>query len=159
MANGGGRDESDIRDGGDMCINEVNVNQGTVSEVSLANPVNQAEQGTTKDVMEKSMLDEVVGPSLVGLKASDGPINESGNNRSQGADKQRMWTKRARMDYGPVETLKESAKLILGKCMNTTQQQASCDNLEEQAGKRLKTEDVPQSTEVAGVSKHPCRAQ
>ena len=122
MANGGGRDESDMRDGGDMCINEVNVNQGTVSEVSLANPVNQAEQGTAKDVMEKSRLDEVVGPSLVGLKASDGPINESGNNRSQGADKQRTWTRRAHMDYGPVETLKESAKLILGKCMNTTQQ-------------------------------------
>ena len=40
-ANGGGRDESDIRFGGDMCINEVNVNQGIVPEISMANPVNQ----------------------------------------------------------------------------------------------------------------------
>lgn len=40
-ANGGGGDESDIRDGGDMCINEVNVYQGIVPEISLANPVIQ----------------------------------------------------------------------------------------------------------------------
>ena len=57
------------------------------------------------------------------------------------------------------ENLKENAKLILGKRMNTTQQQASCDSLEEQAGKRFKTEDVSQSIEAAGVSKHPCLAQ
>ena len=82
MANGGGRDESEIRDGGDMCFNEANVNQGTGPEVSLAYPVNQAEQGMAKDVMGKSTLDEMVGPNLDGLKALDGPINESGNNRS-----------------------------------------------------------------------------
>ena len=120
MANGGSKDELEIRDGGDMCINEANVNQGTVPEVLLAYPVNQAEQGMAKDVMEKSTLDEMVGPNLDGLKALDGPINESGNNKSQGADKQWTWTRRTRMDYGPVENLKENAKLILGKRMNTT---------------------------------------
>ena len=92
--------------------------------------------------MEKSTLDEVLGPSLVGLRASDGPMNESGNNRLLGPEmraldrptnesgndkllapeKQRTWTKRTRMDYGPVETLKESANLVLGKQTNQTQQ-------------------------------------
>ena len=72
--------------------------------------------------MEKSTLDEVLGPSLVGLRASDGPTNESGNNKLLGPEKQRTWTKRTRMDYGPVETLKESANLVLGKQTNQTQQ-------------------------------------
>ena len=92
--------------------------------------------------MEKSTLDEVLGPSLVGLRASDGPMNESGNNRLLGPEmraldrptnesgndkllapeKHRTWTKRTRMDYGPVETLKESANLVLGKQTNQTQQ-------------------------------------
>lgn len=36
--------------------------------------------------MEKSTLDEVLGPSLVGLRASDGPMNESGNNRLPGPE-------------------------------------------------------------------------
>jgi len=71
--------------------------------------------------MEKNTLDEVLGPSLVGLRALDGPMNESGNNRLPGFDKQRTWTRRARMDYGPMETLKESAKLVLGKRMNQAQ--------------------------------------
>ena len=86
------------------------------------------------------MLDEVLGPSLVTLIASngptnesgnnrlpgpemralDGPTNESGNNRFPGPKKQRTWTRRARMDYGPVETLKESAKLVLGKRTSQT---------------------------------------
>ena len=34
-----------------------------------------------KDVMEKRTLDEVVGPSRDGLRALDGPTNESGSNR------------------------------------------------------------------------------
>lgn len=92
--------------------------------------------------MEKSTLDEVLGPSLVGLRASDGPTNESGNNKLLGPEmrasdgptnesgndkllapeKQRTWTKRTRMDYGPVETLKESANLVLGKQTIQTQQ-------------------------------------
>nr|POE96112.1 hypothetical protein CFP56_23483 [Quercus suber] len=71
--------------------------------------------------MEKSTLDEMFGPSMVGLGTSDGPTNESGNNRPQGLDKQRTWTRRAHMDFGPVENLKEGAKSVLGKRINQAQ--------------------------------------
>ena len=177
--NGGGGDESEIRDGGDVRINEANVYQEIVPEVSLANPVIQGKQSTAKDVMEENTLDKLFGPSSVGLRAADGltkvsgnneslgpelrasngPPNDSGNNKIQGLEKQRMWVRRARMDYGPVENLKENANVVLGKRMNQTQQQVTLDSSEEQAGKRHKSEVVSQSTEAAGVLEHPYRAQ
>ncbi|KAK7843803.1 hypothetical protein CFP56_011894 [Quercus suber] len=120
-AHGGGRCESDTRGGADKCINDDNVNKGLAPEISLANPVSQEAQSTDKDVMEKSTLDEMFGPSMVGLGTSDGPTNESGNNRPQGLDKQRTWTRRAHMDFGPVENLKEGAKSVLGKRINQAQ--------------------------------------
>lgn len=63
------------------------------------------------------------------------------------------------MDYGPMENLKENAKLTLGKRMNTTQQLAGSDSPEEQTGKKQKTDIDPHSIEAAGVSEHLCRAQ
>ena len=99
---------------------------------------------------------ELLGPEL---RASDGPSNDSGNNKIQGLEKQCTWIRRARMDYGPVENLKENANVALGKRTNQTQQQVFLDNSEEQAGKRHKSEVVSQSTEAAGVSEHPFRAQ
>ena len=63
------------------------------------------------------------------------------------------------MDYGPVELQKEGAKSILGKRINQGQQQVSLDSIDEQAGKKVKTRDVSQSIEAAGVSEHPCQAQ
>ena len=80
-AYGGGRGESDTRVGVDKCIDDDNVNKGIASKISLANLVNHGEQYTGKDVMEKRTLDEVVGPSRDGLRALDGPTNESGSNR------------------------------------------------------------------------------
>lgn len=62
------------------------------------------------------------------------------------------------MDYGPVELQKEGAKSILGKRINQGQQQVSLDNIDEQAGKNVKTGDVSQSIEAAGVSEYPCQA-
>ena len=88
MVNDGGRDESVIRDGEDMRFNEANMNQGSGPEASLAYPMNQAVQSTDKDVMEKNTLDGLVRPDLDGLKASDGLIDESGKNKSQGVEKQ-----------------------------------------------------------------------
>ena len=52
------------------------------------------------------------------------------------------------MDYGPMELLKKGAKSIMGKRINQ-----DC-----QAGKKVKTGDVSQSIEAAGVSEHPCQA-
>ena len=58
-----------------------------------------------------------------------------------------------------METLKEGAKPIIGKRLHQAQQQVCLDSMNEQAGKRVKTVDVTQSTEAAGVSEHPCLAQ
>ena len=80
-AYGGGRGESDTRVGVDKCIDDDNVNKRIASKISLANLVNHGEQYTGKDVMEKRTLDEVVRPSRDGLRALDGPTNESGSNR------------------------------------------------------------------------------
>ena len=75
------RVETATRVGVDKCIDDDNVNKGIASEISLANLVNHGEQYTSKDVMEKRTLDEVVGPSRDGLRALDGPTNESGSTR------------------------------------------------------------------------------
>ena len=88
-----------------------------------------------------------------------GPINENGSNKPQGVEKQRTWTRLARMDYGPMETLKESITPVLGKRLHHAQQQVCFHNMNEQAGKRVKIGDVTQTTEAAGVSEHPCRTQ
>nr|POF00103.1 hypothetical protein CFP56_15958 [Quercus suber] len=85
---GGSSGESDIRSGGDKRINDDNVNIGCASEILLADPVHQAEQSMAKDMMGKSTLDDVLGPSIVGLHASNGPTNASDDKRPQDVDKQ-----------------------------------------------------------------------
>ena len=62
------------------------------------------------------------------------------------------------MGYGPMELLKKGAKSIMGKRINQGQPQVSLDNINEQAGKKVKTGDVSQSIEATGVSEHPCQA-
>ena len=140
-------------------IDENKVNIKIVLEISLVNPVNPGEKSTGKDDMDEITFGEIVGPSGDGLRILDGPMNKSGIIRPQGLDKQHTWTRLARMDYGPVELLKEGAKSILGKRINQGQQQVSLDSIDEQAGKKVKSRDVSQSIEAAGVSEHPCQAQ
>ena len=178
-ASEGGGDESEIMDEGDVRINEANVYQGTASEGSLANPVIQGMHSTAKDVIEENSVEKLTGPGsgrlratdgptkisanneLLGpdLKTSDGPSNVCGNNEIHGFEKQRTWTRRARMDYGLVENLKESVNVVLGKRTNQIHQQVSMDSPEEQAGKRHKSEVTSQLIEAARVSEHPCRAK
>lgn len=103
--------------------------------------------------------DEEIGSSGDGLRVFAGPLNESEFIGPQGADKKRMWTRLARMDYGLVDLLKEGAKSILGKRISQGQQHEVFGSVEEHTGKRIKSGDVSQTIEVVGVSKHPCRAQ
>ena len=112
-----------------------------------------------KDDMDDTTVADFIGPSVDGLKVLDGPMNEAGNIKPQGLNKQRTWTRLACMDYGPMELLREGAKSILGKRINHVRQLGSLDSFDEQAEKRVKTGDGSQSIEMAGVSKHPCQAQ
>ena len=80
--------------------------------------VNSGERSTGKDDMDDTTVGDFIGPSVDGLKVLDGPMNEAGNIKPQGLNKQRTWTRLACMDYGPVELLKDGEKSILGKRIN-----------------------------------------
>ena len=92
------------------------MNIGTAPEILPVNLVKHGKQST-----KKCTLNEVVGPSRDGLEAVAGPINENGSNKPQGVEKQRTWTRLAHMDYGPMETLKESTTPVLGKRLHHAQ--------------------------------------
>lgn len=54
-------------------------------------------------------------PSRDGMGVFAGPTNENIAIGPQGIDKKNTWTRFTRMNYGPVDFLKEGAKSILGK--------------------------------------------
>jgi len=98
-------------------------------------------------------------PSWDRLGVFTGPMNKNGAIGPQGLDKQSKWTRFTRMDFGPMDLLKEGAKSILGKRGSQGMQQDVFDKGDELAEKRVKSGDGSQLFETAGVSKHPCQAQ
>ena len=148
-------DDKGINDENDKEINEGNVSIGIAPEILPANPVKRGKQSTEID-----KLKGVDGPCMNGLDAGAGPLNEGGKNKPQGNEKQRTWTRLARMDHGPMEAAKESSTQILGKrSHHAQQQQVSSLILDEQVGKKAKTGNATQTTETVGVSEHPRRTQ
>ena len=153
-----GRVETGTRVEADKRSDDNNVNIGISPDFLLVQSVNSRERSTGKDDMDDTIFGDITGPSVDRLKVLDRPMNEAGSIKPQGLEKQRTWNRLARMDYRPVELLKEGAKSILGKRINHVQQLGSLDSIDEQVGKRVKTGDVSQSIELAGVSEHPCQA-
>ncbi|KAL0012666.1 hypothetical protein SO802_007774 [Lithocarpus litseifolius] len=81
---------------------------------------------------------------------------ESGSGEGK---KQPKWTRLVRMDYGPVELLKEGAKSILGKRSLQPMYEEGLEDSQHSAAKRGKVEDDSTTMEAAGVLQHPCREQ
>ncbi|KAK9983217.1 hypothetical protein SO802_032742 [Lithocarpus litseifolius] len=81
---------------------------------------------------------------------------ESGSGEGK---KQPKWTRLVRMDYGPIELLKEGAKSILGKRSLQPTYEEGMEDSQHCAAKRGKVEDDPTIMEAAGVLQHPCREQ
>ena len=91
-------------------------NYGIFLEDTLPNHEFHGEKSTEMEGVDVITLGtEDLSPSRDGLGVFNGPMNKNGAIGPQGVDKQSKWTRFTRMDFGPVDLLKEGAKSILGK--------------------------------------------